>query len=79
MESLENITEYKWSTDYYHHDNTFTMNDFIENHLTDNYEVIFNDGSYCEVQCVNTDKIYSLNAKGDGDCYNHIVEINLIS
>ena len=36
---------YYWETNYYHHDNTFTMQDFLNNHLPADFEVIFEDGS----------------------------------
>lgn len=62
-----------WSTDYYHHDNAFTMQDFLNNHLPDDFEVIFEDGSYAEVQQHATDAIFSLDAKGNGDCFHHVV------
>lgn len=61
-----------WSTDYYHNDNAFTMTDFLDNHLSDDVEIHFEDGSYAEVRIGKT--IYSLDAKGNGDSYNHIIE-----
>jgi len=62
-----------WGTDYYHHDNAFTMQDFLNNHLPADFDVIFEDGSYAEVQQHATDAIFSLDAKGNGDSYHHVV------
>ena len=62
-----------WETDYYHHDNAFTMQDFLSNHLPSDFEVIFEDGSYVEVQHHATDEVFSIYAKGDGDCYHHVI------
>jgi len=67
-------TEFRWSTEYYHPDNTFTMQDYLNNHLPEGYEVITDDGSCVEVQSIGDDSIYRLDAKGDGDSFNHIVE-----
>lgn len=62
-----------WATDYYHHDNAFTMQDFLNNHLPSDFEVIFEDGSYSEVQNQVTDAVFSLDAKGNGSSYHHVV------
>lgn len=65
-----------WNTEYYHNDNSFTMNDFLENHLQPDAEIYLQDGSYAEVRIKNIN--YSLDAKGNGDSYNHIVEWNVV-
>jgi len=67
-----------WETDYYHHDNAFTMQDFLNNHLPADFEVIFEDGSYAEVQQHATDAIFSLHAKGNGDSYHHVVNWHVL-
>ena len=67
---------FSWTTDYYHNDNAFTMTDFLENHLPDDVEIYLEDGSYAEVRIDNTN--YALDAKGNGDSYNHIVEWNVV-
>ena len=67
-----------WKTDYYHHDNAFTMQDFIENHLPTEFEVILDDGSYAEVQQHATDAIFSLDAKGNGDSFHHVVDWHVL-
>jgi len=67
---------FSWTTDYYHNDNAFTMTDFLENHLPDGVEIYLEDGSYAEVRVDNTN--YALDAKGNGDSYNHIVEWNVV-
>ena len=67
-----------WETDYFHNDNAFTMQDFIENHLPTEFEVILDDGSYAEVQQHATDAIFSLDAKGNGDSYHHVVNWHVL-
>lgn len=67
-----------WETDYFHYDNAFTMQDFLSNHLPVDFNVIFEDGSYAEVQHHATDAIFSLDAKGSGDGYHHVVNWHLL-
>ena len=54
------------------------MQDFIENHLPTEFEVILDDGSYAEVQQHATDAIFSLNAKGNGDSFHHVVDWHVL-
>ena len=68
-----------WETDYYHPDNAFTMQDFLDNYLPPDFEIILDDGSYAEVQHHATDAIFSVAAKGNGDCFHHVVEWHIIS
>ena len=67
-----------WKTEYYHCDNAFTMQDFIENHLPIHFEVILDDGSYAEVQDSVSGAVFSLDSKGDGDFFHHVVCWNLL-
>lgn len=64
-----------WSTEYYHHDNTFTMNDYLENFLDNHIKITLDDGSYVEVLNSYTKEKYAIHASGNGDCYNHKVKI----
>jgi len=64
-----------WETTYYHPDNTFTLNDWLENQMEDGYTVIHRDSSYCEVTKEFTKECYSLMASGNGDSYSHKIEI----
>lgn len=34
-----------WTTEYYHHDNSFTMNDYLDNHLPDGAKIMFEEDS----------------------------------
>jgi hypothetical protein len=63
-----------WTTDHYHYDNTFTMQEFLNNHLPSDFELLTEDGSYAEVQQHITNAVFALEAKGNGDSYNHIVD-----
>lgn len=73
------LQDYHWSTDYFHPDNTFTMQDFLDNHLPDKFIVVERDESYAEIENVVNGLIYAVDAKGNGDSYNHIVTSGLIS
>lgn len=64
-----------WETEEYHPDNTFTLNDWLENEMEGDYTVIYRDGSYCEVIEKYTKESYSLMAGGNGDNYSHKIEI----
>lgn len=67
------IDSFSWSTEEYHHDNAITMNDYLDNHLLDGAKIMLQDGSYAEIMIDG--QRYGLDAKGDGDSYNHIVNI----
>jgi len=73
----EECGNYYWNTDYSHIDNSFTMIDFLEHHLPEGFEIILHDGSYCEVIELGSDAIFILDAKGNGDFFNHVVNWNL--
>ena len=61
-----------WNTQYYHHDNSFTMEDFLDNHLPEGAIVHYIEGSYAEVEYDGRD--IGLNAGGNGDSYNHVIQ-----
>ena len=69
---------FKWHTIEPHPTNEITMQDYLENYLPDEFEVIFKDGTYAEIKNKNTDRIWSVNASGDGDSFNHKVEFEFI-
>lgn len=63
-----------WETEEYHHDNAFTLNDWLENQMEELLEIIRKNGSYCEV--INGfGESYSLMASGNGDSYSHKIKI----
>ena len=70
------MEDYYWSTMEYHHDNTHTMNDYLDNHLPDGAEIIMQDGNYAVVEYYG--EKFALNAVGNGDSYNHKVEIAVL-
>jgi hypothetical protein len=70
------IDSFSWSTEEYHHDNAITMNDYLDNHLLNGAKIMFQDGSYAEI--IIDGQRYALDAKGDGDSFNHIVTLNAI-
>jgi hypothetical protein len=63
-----------WETEDYHHDNSYTLNDYLENQIGENVIIIYQDGGYCEVRDEQGEE-YSLSASGNGDSYNHRIEI----
>ena len=54
------------------------MNDYLTNHLPENFEIIFEDGTYAEIQNKDNGQIWGVNASGDGDSFNHKVEFEFI-
>ena len=69
---------YRWETDYEHSNNEETMSDYLNNHLSDNFDVFFIDGAYAEMQDKSNGKIWAVNASGDGDFRHHKVEFEFI-
>ena len=70
--------DYYWSTEYYHPDNAFTMQDFLNNHLPSVFEILNVDESYAEIKNIISGLKYAVDAKGDGDSFNHIVTSGLL-
>ena len=62
-----------WSTSYYHHDNKYTMDDYLDNILPAGFKEIERDGSFALVEYSDGTR-YELHASGNGDSYNHKVE-----
>ena len=76
---MENfVTEYTWTTDSPHYDNSETMQDFMDNHLGEAFEgdfkVIYQEDSYAEVED-EYGIIRELYASGNGDSNNHTIRI----
>lgn len=68
---------YYWSTDAEHANNEITMGDFLDNHLTGDYEISLVDGTYAEIK--ERDNFYwAVHASGDGDFRNHKVQFDAI-
>ena len=65
------MDNYYWTTEHYHQDNTFTMNEYLDYHLPEGFEVVYFDGTYSEVVDIKTNKLYGLHASGNGDSFNH--------
>ena len=65
-----------WTTQYYHPDNNFTMDDFLSNHLPEEATIHHIDGTYAEVEYEGRD--YGLHAGGNGDSFNHVIRWELL-
>ncbi|HHX69471.1 MAG TPA: hypothetical protein GX708_15675 [Gallicola sp.] len=65
-----------WTTQYYHPDNNFTMDDFLSHHLPEESIIHHIDGTYAEVEYEGRD--YALHAGGNGDSFNHIIRWELL-
>ena len=65
-----------YSTEYYHPNNAFTMDDYLTNHLPEDAEIIHIDGSYAEI--LYEDKDYGVHAGGNGDSFNHHIRFELL-
>ena len=69
---------FKWQTVEPHNNNEETMIEYLENHLPQCFDVIFEDGTYAEIQNKNTGQIFGVNASGDGDFTHHKVEFEFV-
>lgn len=67
-----------WTTEHYHPDNNFTMQEFLNDYLPDGFDVILEDGTYAEIQSVGDDSIYGVRASGNGDSFNHKIEFEFL-
>ena len=65
------LIEFTWETEYVHVTNTITMREYLENHLPENAELLFEDGTYAEIEFEGIK--YEVHASGNGDFYNHKV------
>lgn len=65
-----------YSTEYYHPNNAFTMDDYLTNHLPEEAEIIHIDGSYAELLYEGKD--YGVHAGGNGDSFNHHIRFELL-
>ena len=72
------MEDFIWTTSYYHPNNTFTMNEYLDEHLPDEYECFFQDDSYAEIHHKVSGKIYGLHASGNGDSFNHRIRFEFM-
>lgn len=63
---------YYWTTETFHANNNVTMDDYLDNHLDENSEVLVVDGTYAEIESNGVK--YEVHASGDGNSFNHKVE-----
>ena len=71
------MEDFHWSTQEPHFDNAQTMTEYLELHLANGFDPIFQDGSYAEIQNENG-TIYGVHASGNGDSFNHKVRFEFI-
>lgn len=72
------MKDFIWNTPHEHSNNTVTMNEYLEEHLPEEFECFFQDGAYAEIQHKETGKIYAIHAGGDGDYFNHRIRFEFI-
>jgi len=72
------MTDYSWSTEKSHSDNTETMTDYIENHMPSFFTLLFQDGSYAEVFDEDAESRIGLHASGRGDFNNHKITFEIL-
>jgi len=76
LELIKNEGVFKWSTREHHPDNNYTMNEFLSMLDDEEIEIYYVDGTYSELRI--SGNYYSVDASGDGDSFNHMVEFKLI-
>lgn len=62
-----------WHTEESHQNNMYTMLDWIDHEMPEDWEIIFIDGTYAEVQRPDG-KMFEVHARGDGDFNHHAVD-----
>lgn len=72
------MEDYTYSTEHYHANNDQTMDEYLAYHLPDNFSCYFQDGSYAEIINEENGSKWSVNASGDGYCYNHKITFEFI-
>lgn len=66
------MKNYYWKTDEALNTNSDTMQDYLDNHIKDDFECVYFDGSYAEIQD-SKGLLLAVNASGDGDFCSHFV------
>ena len=64
------MEDYTWNTEEAHSNNEITMIDYIENHMPEEWVLVFFDGTYCEVNTPGN-SLFALHAGGNGDFTSH--------
>jgi len=67
------MTDFYWETENPVSTNMDTMNDYLNNHLLKEYEILYIDVTYTEIKNLNGNK-FAVYASGDGDFCHHKVE-----
>lgn len=71
------MNDYLWETEEELATNELTMNDYVLNHISDEWELLFLDGTYAEIQ-TDDNLVYEVHASGNGDFRNHKIEFKLM-
>ena len=72
------MEDYIWKTEESHFNIEQTMQDFIENHVPENFVVFFIDGTYAEMENKTNKSIYGIHAGCNGDSFNHRVRFEFM-
>ena len=72
------MEDYRWSTPQPHNNNNETMDDYLNNHLPQCFDVVFEDGTYAEIKNKNSGQIFGVRSTGDGDFTHHKVTFEFI-
>ena len=69
---------YYWETEYEHANNETTMAEFLDFYLSNEFDVIFEDGTYAEIENIITHEKWECHASGNGDFRHHKIEFKPI-
>lgn len=72
------MEDYYWSTKESHFDNYETLNDYLDNHLPSDFNVLVLNTLYCEILNTKTNEVFQVNAMGNGDSNNHKVTFEFL-
>lgn len=78
VENQNDMETHYWSTKQEHFDNSETMDDYLSNHLSGDFEVLANEGTYAEIRD-EKGIVWGVSASGNGDFRNHKVEFEKLT
>jgi len=74
----ELLEDYIWTTEEQHATNSDTMSDWIDNEKPASWDLLEQDGSYCEIVSEMDGYTLGVHASGNGDSFNHKVSFEIV-
>jgi hypothetical protein len=68
-----------WETERPHSNNEETMQNYLDYHLPNNFEIESEDGTCAEIINTNSKEKFRIHASGDGDFTHHRIDFELLT